>query len=40
MEMEHIDTMVLEEIATATKVAVHPSWRMLGLIQDKYELKD
>ncbi|RYP74903.1 hypothetical protein DL769_003909 [Monosporascus sp. CRB-8-3] len=37
VETEHIDTTVLEEIATCTKVAVHPSWRTLRLIQDKYE---
>jgi phosphoribosylaminoimidazole carboxylase len=39
VETEHIDTTVLEEIATYTKVAVHPSWRTLRLIQDKYEQK-
>lgn len=39
VETEHIDTTVLEEIATSTKVAVHPSWRTLRLIQDKYEQK-
>jgi phosphoribosylaminoimidazole carboxylase len=39
VETEHIDTTVLEEIATCTKVAVHPSWRTLRLIQDKYEQK-
>jgi phosphoribosylaminoimidazole carboxylase len=39
VETEHIDTTVLEEIATTTKVAVHPSWRTLRLIQDKYEQK-
>ncbi|KAF4449996.1 phosphoribosyl-5-aminoimidazole carboxylase [Fusarium albosuccineum] len=36
---EHIDTKVLEEIAADTKVHVHPSWRTLRLIQDKYEQK-
>ncbi|KAI1505599.1 hypothetical protein F5X99DRAFT_249836 [Biscogniauxia marginata] len=39
VETEHIETAVLEEIATCTKVAVHPSWRTLRLIQDKYEQK-
>ena len=39
VETEHIDTIVLEEIATYTKVAVHPSWRTLRLIQDKYDQK-
>lgn len=39
VETEHIDTTVLEEIAKRTKVAVHPSWRTLRLIQDKYEQK-
>lgn len=39
VETEHIDTTVLEEIAEHTNVAVHPSWRTLRLIQDKYEQK-
>ncbi|RFU34309.1 hypothetical protein B7463_g1987, partial [Scytalidium lignicola] len=39
VETEHIDTTVLEEIASSTQVAVHPSWRTLRLIQDKYEQK-
>jgi phosphoribosylaminoimidazole carboxylase len=40
VETEHIDTTVLEEIATTTKVAVHPSWKTLRLIQDKFEQKE
>ncbi|CAN8098728.1 unnamed protein product [Discula destructiva] len=49
VEIEHIETDVLEEIAAAgvvgadgTKraVAVHPSWRTLRLIQDKFAQKD
>jgi phosphoribosylaminoimidazole carboxylase len=39
VETEHVDTKVLEEIATSTKVAVYPSWRTIRLIQDKYEQK-
>lgn len=39
VETEHVDTTVLEEIATTTKVAVCPSWKTLRLIQDKYEQK-
>ncbi|KAL7784314.1 hypothetical protein V8C37DRAFT_396082 [Trichoderma ceciliae] len=39
VETEHVDTKVLQEIATSTKVAVCPSWRTLRLIQDKYEQK-
>lgn len=44
VEIEHIETDVLEEIDThgahGKKVAVHPSWRTLRLIQDKYLQKD
>lgn len=53
VEIEHIDTEVLEEISThgvqvrgkdgsmVTKnVAVHPSWKTLRLIQNKYEQKE
>ncbi|KAL7928419.1 hypothetical protein V8C35DRAFT_318243 [Trichoderma chlorosporum] len=39
VETEHVDTTVLEEIATTTNVAVCPSWKTLRLIQDKYEQK-
>ncbi|CAK7243300.1 MAG: hypothetical protein STHCBS139747_004818 [Sporothrix thermara] len=54
VEIEHIDTAVLEEIATvasaqeqqqqqqksgATRVPVHPSWKTLRLVQNKYEQK-
>ncbi|CAK7225405.1 hypothetical protein SBRCBS47491_005878 [Sporothrix bragantina] len=40
VEIEHIDTAVLEEIATAEKaVPVHPSWKTLRLVQNKYEQK-
>ncbi|KAG6273352.1 hypothetical protein E4U49_000722 [Claviceps purpurea] len=53
VEIEHIDTEVLEEIDTQgvpvrhadgttsrKKVAVHPSWRTLRLVQNKYEQKE
>ncbi|CAK7274750.1 hypothetical protein SEPCBS119000_006331 [Sporothrix epigloea] len=41
VEIEHIDTAVLEELATAAKaVPVHPSWKTLRLVQNKYEQKE
>lgn len=48
VEIEHINTEVLEEIATKgvevdgqlKKVPVHPSWETLRLIQDKYLQKE
>lgn len=43
VEIEHIETDVLEELATkqgGDAVAVHPSWRTLRLIQDKFLQKD
>ncbi|KAI5917521.1 phosphoribosylaminoimidazole carboxylase [Camillea tinctor] len=53
VETEHINTEVLEEIAThgipifdgngtkvTKKVQVHPSWKTLRLIQNKYEQKE
>ncbi|CAM1511009.1 Fc.00g085220.m01.CDS01 [Cosmosporella sp. VM-42] len=48
VEIEHIDTEVLEEIATKgvevdgqlKKVRVHPAWETLRLIQDKYLQKE
>ncbi|ROW16263.1 hypothetical protein VPNG_01793 [Cytospora leucostoma] len=44
VEIEHIETEVLEDIDTngveGRKVAVHPSWRSLRLIQDKYLQKE
>lgn len=53
VEIEHIDTEVLEEIdtkgvqvrapdgtMTTKKVAIHPSWRTLRLIQDKFDQKE
>jgi phosphoribosylaminoimidazole carboxylase len=48
VEIEHINTIVLEEIATVgvsvggqlKKVPVHPSWETLRLIQDKYLQKE
>lgn len=48
VEIEHIDTAVLEEIATKgvevdgqlKKVPVHPSWETLRLIQDKFLQKE
>ncbi|KJR88077.1 phosphoribosylaminoimidazole carboxylase [Sporothrix schenckii 1099-18] len=46
VEIEHIDTDVLEAIATngatpgTTPVPVHPSWKTLRLVQNKYEQKE
>lgn len=49
VEIEHINTEVLEEIATKgvttasgelRKIPVHPSWRTLRLVQDKFEQKE
>lgn len=53
VEIEHVDTEVLEEIETKgvevalpggktalKKVPVHPSWRTIRLIQDKYAQKE
>jgi phosphoribosylaminoimidazole carboxylase len=48
VEIEHVNTEVLEEIATIgvevcgqmKKVPVHPSWETLRLIQDKYLQKE
>lgn len=48
VEIEHVNTEVLEEIATKgvevggqmKKVPVHPSWETLRLIQDKYLQKE
>ncbi|GAB0139232.1 hypothetical protein EsDP_00007445 [Epichloe bromicola] len=40
VEIEHIDTEVLEEIDTHGKVAIHPSWKTLRLVQNKYEQKE
>ncbi|KAL8387741.1 hypothetical protein RB595_009705 [Gaeumannomyces hyphopodioides] len=53
VEIEHVDTEVLEDIETngveviaadgtktLKKVPVHPSWRAIRLIQDKYEQKE
>ncbi|KAH7322897.1 hypothetical protein B0I35DRAFT_450114 [Stachybotrys elegans] len=48
VEIEHVDTQVLEEIATKgvevdgkmKKVPVHPSWDTIRLIQDKYLQKE
>lgn len=50
VEIEHVDTEVLEEIATKgvfvgegkplKKVAVHPSWETIRLIQDKFLQKE
>ncbi|KYK56041.1 hypothetical protein DCS_08007 [Drechmeria coniospora] len=49
VEIEHVNTEVLEEIATKgvrtasgelRKVPVHPSWRTLRLVQDKLEQKE
>jgi phosphoribosylaminoimidazole carboxylase len=49
IEVEHVDTHVLEEVATKgvttadgrlKKVPVHPSWETIRLIQDKYLQKE
>jgi phosphoribosylaminoimidazole carboxylase len=49
VEIEHVDTEVLEEIATkgvtlsfgeVKKVPIHPSWDTIRLIQDKYLQKE
>ncbi|POR33070.1 Phosphoribosylaminoimidazole carboxylase [Tolypocladium paradoxum] len=49
VEIEHVNTEVLEEIATKgvrtasgelRRVPVHPSWRTLRLVQDKFEQKE
>lgn len=40
VEIEHVDTHVLEELATAGKVQVQPSWRTLRTIQDKHKQKE
>lgn len=46
VEIEHIDTEVLEAIATtgatagAAPIQVHPSWKTLRLVQNKYEQKE
>lgn len=52
VEIEHVDTDVLEELASGTeirddrtlvkgsKVEVHPSWRTIRVIQDKYRQKE
>lgn len=38
VEIEHVDTKVLEEISTT--VAVEPSWKTIRCIQDKYAQKE
>ena len=52
VEIEHVDTDVLEELATgaqtrddwrlvkSTRVEVQPSWRTIRVIQDKYDQKE
>lgn len=53
IEVEHVETNILEEIATKgievqdangktvrKKVPVHPSWKTIRLIQDKYQQKE
>lgn len=52
VEIEHVDTDVLEELASGTeirddwesakntKVEIHPSWRTIRIIQDKYRQKE
>jgi phosphoribosylaminoimidazole carboxylase len=38
VEIEHVDTYILEKISS--KVAVEPSWQTIRLIQDKYTQKE
>ena len=40
VEIEHVDTDVLEELSTGTKVEVQPSWKTIRIIQDKYHQKE
>lgn len=40
VEIEHVDTAVLEQIATETKARVEPSWKTIRTIQDKYLQKE
>lgn len=53
VEVEHVDTEILEEIntkgvqvtnadgsSTTKKIAVHPSWKTIRLIQNKYDQKE
>jgi phosphoribosylaminoimidazole carboxylase len=39
VEIEHVDTHILEEIATHDHVDVQPSWKTLRTIQDKFAQK-
>lgn len=40
VEIEHVDTQVLEKLAAGAKVQVQPSWRTIRTIQDKYKQKE
>ena len=40
VEIEHVNTDVLEEIARDSKTVVQPSWRTIRVIQDKYHQKE
>lgn len=38
-EIEHIDTNILEELASQSAITFEPSWKTVATIQDKYEQK-
>jgi len=40
VEIEHVDTGVLEELAAGTAIEVQPSWRTIRVIQDKFKQKE
>jgi len=40
VEIEHVDTAILEQIATESSTQVEPSWRTLRTIQDKFLQKE
>jgi phosphoribosylaminoimidazole carboxylase len=40
VEIEHVDTQVLEKLAAGATVQVQPSWRTIRTIQDKYKQKE
>ena len=39
VEIEHVNTDALEEVATGTATEVQPSWRTVRIIQDKFKQK-
>ncbi|OQO11309.1 hypothetical protein B0A48_05565 [Cryoendolithus antarcticus] len=40
VEIEHVDTEILERLESEGKVKVEPSWRTLRVVQDKYAQKE